>query len=210
MIIRAIETAGLIPGDDIFISLDIAASELGRAGNYTLSRDALTLSTDGMIELLGRWIERYPIQSIEDPLAEDDRDGFIRLTKAFGDKVQIIGDDFLVTDSERIKQAGAAGACNAVLIKPNQVGTITETKTAIETAKRAGLNTIMSARSGETEDVTIVHLAVGWQADELKVGSFSRGERTAKWNEMLRIEEVLGSRSRLAAPWKGKIQPPDS
>ena len=206
MVVRAIEVAGLIPGDDVFISLDIAASEFGCANNYTLSRDGLTLSTDGMIELLGRWIERYPIQSIEDPLAEDDCDGFIRFTKAFGDIVQVIGDDFLVTDSERIKQAGASGACNAALIKPNQAGTLTETKAAIDAAKHAGLGTIVSARSGETEDVTIVHLAVGWHADELKVGSFSRTERMAKWNEMLRIEEVLGSRSRLAAPWKRKNQ----
>ncbi len=202
MVVRAIEAAGLIPGEDVFISLDIAASEFGRAGNYSLSRNGLTLNTDGMIELLGRWIERYPIQSIEDPLAEDDYDGFVRFTKAFGSRVQVIGDDFLVTNARRIKQAGASGACTAALIKPNQAGTLTETKAAIDAAKQAGLATIVSARSGETEDLTVVHLAIGWDADELKVGSFSRTERMAKWNEILRIEEFLGPQSRLAEPWK--------
>ena len=130
--------------------------------------------------------------SIEDPLAEDDVAGMTRFTAAVGTRVQIVGDDFLVTNAQRVTDAAASGACNAVLIKPNQAGTVTETKAALEAGKRARWGTIVSARSGETEDVTIVHLAVGWDAGQLKVGSFARSERMAKWNEGLRIEEALG------------------
>jgi enolase len=151
-----------------------------------------------MIELLLGWVDRYPIVSIEDPLAEDDREGWIAFALAAGSRVQIIGDDYLTTDAARVAQAAVDRACNAVLIKPNQAGTLTETKAAFTTARNAGLGTIVSARSGETEDVSIVHLAVGWNAGQLKVGSFARSERMAKWNEALRIEERLGSRARFA------------
>jgi enolase len=203
-LVLSIEAAGLEPGRDAAISLDIAASQFGSAGRYTLARDGRSLDSDGMIDLIGRWIERYPIVSVEDPLAEDDPDGFRRFTEAFGGKVQVIGDDFLVTNASRIRKAAAARECNAALIKPNQAGTITETQEALDAAREAGFAAIVSARSGETEDVTIVHLAVGWNASQLKVGSFSRSERMAKWNEALRIEEAMGPAATLAAPFPAR------
>jgi enolase len=201
-LLRAIEACGFVPGSDAAISLDIAASQFGSGGAYRLSRDGRSLDSDALIELLGRWIERYPIVSIEDPLAEDDPDGFRRFTAAFGAKVQVIGDDLLVTNAPRVKQAAADRLCNAVLVKPNQAGTVTETRAAIEAASEAGFGAIVSARSGETEDVTIVHLAVGWNAAQLKVGSFARSERMAKWNEALRIEEAIGPAATLACPFR--------
>ncbi len=203
-LLRAIESAGLVPGADAAISLDIAASQFGSCGRYRLARDNQSLDSDGFIEVLGGWIERYPIVSIEDPLAEDDPEGFRRFTAAFGSKVQVIGDDFLVTNADRVRHAAAARECTAVLIKPNQAGTISETRAALEAARESGLDAIVSARSGETEDVTVVHLAVGWKAAQLKVGSFSRSERMAKWNEALRIEEALGSAAVLARPFDAR------
>ena len=199
-LVRAIESAGLVPGRDASISLDIAASQFGRPGAYSL--ESRSLDTDGLIELLGRWIERYPIVSIEDPLAEDDREGFQRFTAAFGSKVQVIGDDLLVTNAARVRDAAASKLCTAVLVKPNQAGTITETRAALDAARESGMGAIVSARSGETEDVTIVHLAVGWQTGQLKVGSFSRSERMAKWNEALRIEAAIGPAATLAHPFE--------
>jgi enolase len=201
-LVRVIESAGLVPGVDAAISLDIAASQFGSAAGYKLGLDGRVLDTDGMIELLARWIERYPIVSIEDPLAEDDCEGFRRFTAAFRDKVQVIGDDLLVTNAARVRDAAARGLCTAVLIKPNQAGTITETLAALTAARQSGLAPIVSARSGETEDVTIVHLAVGWKAAQLKVGSFSRSERMAKWNEALRIAEAIGPAASLARPFR--------
>jgi enolase len=200
-LVRAIERAGITPGREVAIALDVAASEFGAGGRYRLALDGRALDADGLIEMLGRWIERYPIVSVEDPLAEDDPEGFARFTAAFGQRVQVVGDDFLVTNAERVQEAARGRACTAVLVKPNQAGTVTEAKAALDAAKRAGFATIVSARSGETEDVTVVHLAVGWNAGQLKVGSFSRSERMAKWNEALRIEEALGSRARLARPF---------
>ena len=198
MLMRAIERAGYQPGADIGISLDVAASEFGRNGRYRLGLDARELDSDGLCELLLGWLARYPIVSIEDPVAEDDAEGMRNFTTAAGGKVQIIGDDFLVTNAGRVADAAVQGACNAVLIKPNQAGTVTETRAALDAGKQAGWGTIVSARSGETEDLTIVHLAVGWNAGQLKVGSFSRSERMAKWNEGLRIEEALGEHARFA------------
>ena len=142
--------------------------------------------------LLG-WVARYPILSVEDPVAEDDAEGMRLFTAAVGDRVQVIGDDFLVTNAALVRQAIAARSCNAVLLKPNQAGTITETRRAMEVARSAGWGMVVSARSGETEDVAIVHLATGWDAGQLKVGSFARSERMAKWNEALRIEAELGA-----------------
>jgi enolase len=197
-LVRAIEEADLEPGADVAISLDIAASEFGKDGQYRLGLEKRELDGDGMIELLAGWLDRYPIVSIEDPLGEDDAENMKRFTERFGDEVQIVGDDFLVTSAERVADAADAGICNSVLIKPNQAGTVTETKAALDAAKAAGWGTIVSARSGETEDVTIAHLAVGWNAGQLKVGSFARSERMAKWNEVLRIEEAMGDRARLA------------
>ena len=198
MLTRAIEAADMQPGEDVAISLDIAASEFGRNGLYKLGLENRELDGAGMIDMLGEWINRYPVISIEDPLGEDDPESFRDFTRKYGDEIQIIGDDFLVTNSERIDNAADAGICNSALIKPNQAGTITETKAALDAAKRVGWATVVSARSGETEDVTIAHLAVGWNAGQLKVGSFARSERMAKWNEVLRIEEALGDRAILA------------
>jgi enolase len=198
MLMRAIERAGYRPGDQIAISLDIAASEFGRDGRYRLALDGRELDSHEMCEMLMDWCQRYPIVSIEDPVAEDDLAGMQLVTLALGDRIQIIGDDYLVTDAALVRQAARDKACNAVLIKPNQAGTITETYAALEAGKAAGFGTIVSARSGETEDVTIVHLATGWDAGQLKVGSFARSERMAKWNEALRVEEALAGHARFS------------
>jgi enolase len=197
-LVRAIERAGYSPGNEVAISLDVAASEFGAGGRYRLGLDARSLDSDGMCELVLGWVERYAIASVEDPLAEDDRAGMMRFTAAAGGSLQIIGDDYLTTSAERVVAAIADRACNAVLLKPNQCGTLTETRAAMDAAKAAGWGCIVSARSGETEDVSIVHLATGWDAGQLKVGSFARSERMAKWNEALRIEEALGKQARFA------------
>jgi enolase len=194
-LVAAIERAGYIPGEQVAIALDIAASEFGRAGRYTLGLEGRTLDSDGLSEMLLRWLDRYPIASIEDPLAEDDPAGFARFTQAAGQRVQVVGDDFLVSQASLVEEAAQAGAANTVLLKPNQRGTLTETLQAWRAAQAAGYAAIVSARSGETEDVSIVHLAIGWQVGQLKVGSFARSERMAKWNEALRIEERLSDRA---------------
>lgn len=205
LILRAIENSGLTPGQDMAISLDISASQFGSKDNYNLTRDQKMLSSDDLSGMLVDWIERYPIVSIEDPMAEGDKEGLIRFTWAVGKRVQVIGDDFLVTRASRIRNAARDGACNAVMIKPNQAGTLTETLAALEAAHKANFGTIASARSGETEDVSIIHLAVGWGINQLKIGSITRGERTAKWNEGQRIAESLENGGRLAPrskfPW---------
>jgi len=197
-LVKAIERAGFTPGTQVAIALDVAASEFGRGGKYKLALEDRELDSDGMIKLLSRWVRSYPIVSIEDPLAEDDDVGFAAFTHEVGGRVQVVGDDFLVSQASRVREAALRGAANAVLLKPNQRGTLTECHDAWRAASRAGFAGIVSARSGETEDVTIVHLAVGWGVGQIKVGSFARGERMAKWNEALRIEEALGARARFA------------
>jgi enolase len=197
-LVEAIEGAGFVPGAEVAIALDVAASDFGSQGRYRLGLEARELDSDDLAELLLRWIDRYPIVSIEDPLAEDDIEGFARFTRAAGDRVQIVGDDLLVSHAPQVLHAAAAGAANTVLLKPNQRGTLSETLQAWQAAQSVGYAGIVSARSGETEDTTIVHLAIGWQTGQLKVGAFARGERTAKWNEALRIEEFLGPRARFA------------
>jgi enolase len=197
-LLLAIERAGFTPGEEAAISLDIAASEFGRCGLYTLGLDKRELDRDGLAEYLLGWCRRYPILSIEDPFAEDDVEGLRRFTAAVGDHIQVIGDDFLVTNAGLVEKAVQDQSVNAVLVKVNQAGTVTEAKAACDAGRRAGFGTIVSARSGETEDVAIAHLAIGWDAGQLKVGSFSRSERMAKWNEVLRIEEELGSKARFA------------
>ena len=190
--VEAIERAGYRPGEEVALALDVAASEFGKAGRYRLAADGLELTSEELIDKLAGWARRYPIVSLEDPLAEDDSEGMQSLTATLGDQVQIIGDDYLVTSADRVHAAARKGACNAVLVKPNQAGTLTEGKAALEAAHSHGWRAIVSARSGESEDVTIVHLAVGWRAEQLKVGSFARSERMAKWNEAIRVEEALG------------------
>ncbi len=192
-LLLAIEKADLKPGIDAAIALDVAASQLRSGAGYRFASENRDLTSDELADVLLDWCRRYPIFSVEDPLAQDDHDGMRAFTERAGRHVQVIGDDYLVTSADRISAAAAAGACNSVLLKPNQAGTITETKAALQAARAAGWSAIVSARSGETEDVTIVHLAVGWAAGQLKVGSCARSERTAKWNEALRIEEALGS-----------------
>ena len=194
----AIERAGYVPGEEVAISLDVAASEFGRGGRYRLGLEKRELDRDALAEMLLGWCARYPVVSIEDPFAEDDVTGFQRFTAAVGKSVQVIGDDLLVTSAARVSEAARELSANAVLIKVNQAGTVSDAGAACEEGRRLGFGTIVSARSGETEDVSIVHLAVGWGAGQLKVGSFSRSERMAKWNEALRIEEALGARGRFA------------
>ena len=198
MLVLAIERAGFIPGDQVAIALDIAASEFGQQGQYRLGLESRELDSDGMIEMLLRWVEKYPIVSIEDPLAEDDSVGFSRFTKAIGHRLQIVGDDFLVSNSNLIREAAKLGAANTVLLKPNQRGTLSETLEAWKVAQELGYSAIVSARSGETEDTTIVDLAIGWNVGQLKVGSFARSERMVKWNHALRIEEQLGAQAHFA------------
>jgi len=198
MLVLAIEGAGFIPGDQVAIALDIAASEFGQQGQYRLGLESRELDSDGMIEMLLRWVGKYPIVSIEDPLAEDDSVGFARFTKAIGHRLQIVGDDFLVSNSNLIREAANLGAANTVLLKPNQRGTLSETLEAWKVAQELGYSAIVSARSGETEDTTIVDLAIGWNVGQLKVGSFARSERMVKWNHALRIEEQLGAQARFA------------
>lgn len=197
-LVRAIEMAGFKPGAEVGIALDIAASEFGRGGKYKLALEKRELDSEGMVRMLAGWVKAYPIVSVEDPLAEDDYPGFIEFTKQVGSRVQVIGDDFLVSQASRIREAALRGPVNAVLLKPNQRGTLSEVKEAWEAAKDCKFAGIVSARSGETEDTTIVHLAVGWGIGQLKVGSFARSERMAKWNEALRIEEALGGRATFA------------
>ena len=198
MLVLSIERAGFIPGEQVAIALDIAASEFGKLGQYRLGLESRALDSDGLIEMLLGWIAKYPIVSIEDPLAEDDPAGFARFTKAIGHRLQIVGDDFLVSSSKLIREAAKLGAANTVLLKPNQRGTLSETLEAWKTAQELGYSAIVSARSGETEDTTIVDLAIGWNVGQLKVGSFARSERMVKWNHALRIEEELGAQSRFA------------
>ena len=208
-LVAAIEKAGERPGERVVISLDVAASELGDANGYRLALEDRELTSDDLIETLGRWLDDYPIASIEDPLAEDDAEGMAEFSRRFGERVQIIGDDYLVTRAARVVDAAAAGACNAVLIKVNQVGTVTEAVETFRAARASGWGTVVSARSGESEDVSISHLATGLGAGQLKVGSFQRSERTAKWNECLRIGDELGSGAfvggaPLAGTWWGR------
>jgi enolase len=193
VVIEAIEKAGYAPGREVAIALDCAASELHKGGKYTFKKSGGgTRDAAGMIELYGKWLDEYPIVSIEDGLAEDDWDGWAQLTKALGDRVQLVGDDLFVTSTERLARGIESGVGNAILIKVNQIGTLTETLEAIEMARAAGYLSVISHRSGETEDTFIADLAVGTGAGQIKTGSASRTDRVAKYNQLLRIEEMLG------------------
>jgi enolase len=195
-ILEAIRKAGYRPLRDVSLALDCAATELYKNGAYEFHKSGgKALRAAGMVSLYARLARRYPIVSIEDGLAEDDWDGWGRLTEALGKKVQLVGDDLFVTNPERLGRGIAAGIANSILIKVNQIGTLTETVQAVRKAHKAGYTTVMSHRSGETEDTTIADLAVALNAGQIKTGSLSRGERTAKYNRLLRIEEELGRRA---------------
>jgi enolase len=201
LFLQAVEKAGYRPGGDVFFALDVAASEFAESGGrYRLRRENLVLSSEELIHRYEQLLDRYPIVSIEDGLGEDDVAGWGAMTRKLGGRVQLVGDDLLVTNPAIIQQAIKNGLANAVLVKVNQVGTLTETLEAIELAKRAGYGTVISHRSGETEDTFVADLSVAVNAGQIKTGSVARGERTAKYNQLLRIEEELGH----AASWPGR------
>lgn len=190
-VLKAIERAGYVPGDDIALALDSASSEFYKDGKYNLSGEGKVLDSDGMVKYYEDLVSRYPIISIEDGMDEDDWDGWKALTQSIGDKVQLVGDDLFVTNAARLKEGIEKGASNAILIKVNQIGTLTETLETIEMAKKAGFGVVISHRSGETEDTFIADLAVATNAGQIKTGSLSRSDRVAKYNQLIRIEEMI-------------------
>ena len=200
LVVRAVEAAGYSPGDEIFVALDVAASELfqDESGLYELEREGVSLSSSEMVALYDRWRRDYPIISIEDGLDEDDWDGWAEMQRTIGQSVQLVGDDLLVTNRTRIQRGIDEAAANAVLLKPNQIGTISETRDALNLARDAGWGAIMSHRSGETEDTTIADLAVAWDVGQIKAGAPARSDRVAKYNRLLRIESELGGQGRYA------------
>ena len=196
VIIEAIEKAGYTPGKEIYIALDPAASELYKDGKYVLARQGITYTSEQMVDFYAGLIEKYPIISLEDGMAEDDWDGWKMLTDRVGDKVQLVGDDLFVTNTKRLAKGIDLGVCNSILIKVNQIGTLTVTLDAIEMAKRAGYTAVISHRSGETEDTTIADIVVAVNAGQIKTGAPCRTDRVAKYNELLRIEERLANTAR--------------
>jgi enolase len=202
VVLKAVETAGYSPGRDVYLGLDVAATEFydESSGKYVLEREGVSLDAGELIDLYANWAEQYPIISIEDGLSEDDWEGWTAMRGRLGSTVQLVGDDLLVTNITRINRAIREQASNAVLLKPNQIGTLTETRAALDTARSAGWGAVMSHRSGETEDTTIADLAVGWDVRQIKTGAPARSERVAKYNRLLRIEAELGD----AAVYAGK------
>jgi enolase len=200
LIVEAIEQAGYLPGPDVAIGLDCASSEFFRDGKYHLTSEGLSLTSAQFVDYLATWIDKYPILSIEDGMSEHDWDGWRLLTSKLGKSVQLVGDDIFVTNSRILKEGIAQGIANSILIKPNQIGTLSETFSAIETAKRAGYTAVISHRSGETADTTIADIAVATNVLQIKTGSLSRSDRLAKYNQLLRIEEDLGD----AASYAGR------
>jgi len=192
VILEAIEKAGYRPGEDVLIALDPASSEIYEDGKYNLATEGRLLSSEEMVEFYVDWANKYPIISIEDGMAEDDWDGWVKLVAAIGDKVQIVGDDLLVTNVERVQKAIDLGAANSLLCKVNQIGSLTEAIAAVDMAHRAGWSSIVSHRSGETEDSTISDIVVGLNTGQIKTGAPCRSDRVAKYNQLLRIEEELG------------------
>jgi enolase len=192
LILDAIDKAGYEAGSQIALALDCAASEFYRDGKYHLEAEQLALDAKGFTDLLATWCDKYPIVSVEDGMAENDWDGWEHLTRTLGGRVQLVGDDVFVTNTRILREGIKRGVANSILIKINQIGTLTETFAAIEMAKRAGYTAVISHRSGETEDATIADIAVGTNALQIKTGSLSRSDRIAKYNQLLRIEEDLG------------------
>ncbi|HEX5281646.1 MAG TPA: phosphopyruvate hydratase [Micropepsaceae bacterium] len=195
VIMRAIEKAGYRPGDNVMLALDPASTEFFKSGTYRLAGEDRILEPGAMVEFYRDLCARFPIVSIEDGMAEDDWDGWASLTKTIGSSVQLVGDDLFVTNTARLRQGIAKGVANAILVKPNQIGTLSETLDAVETAHRAGYRSVLSHRSGETEDTTIADLAVAVGSGQIKTGSMSRSDRLAKYNQLLRIEEQLGDQA---------------
>jgi len=196
LLLLAIERAGYTPGQEVSLALDPAASELYREGKYHLEGEGRVLSSEEMVEFWARWVEKYPIRSIEDGLAEDDWEGWRLLTERLGGRVQLVGDDLFVTNPDRLRQGIQQGVANAILVKVNQIGTLSETLEAIRLAQRSGYRAVISHRSGETEDSFIADLAVAVNAGQIKTGSLSRSDRLSKYNQLLRIEEELGRAAR--------------
>jgi enolase len=195
VIVAAIETAGYKPGVDIFLGMDPAATEFYENGKYVLAREGRTLTSSEMVDLYEKWIGEYPIVTIEDGLAEDDWEGWSQLRQRLGNRVQLVGDDLFVTNSARLKRGISERSANSILIKLNQIGSLSETLDAIEMAKRAAFTAVVSHRSGETEDTTIADLVVGTNAGQIKTGAPARSERVAKYNRLLVIEDELGDES---------------
>jgi enolase len=198
LLLAGIERAGLEPGSDAAIAVDVAATQLAAGGLYRLAAENRTLDAVELIGELEAWCSDFPIVSIEDPLAEDDWEGWAEATHRLGGRIQLLGDDLFVTQVERLERGIAEGVANAVLVKPNQCGTLSDARAAVERARAAGYATVVSARSGDTEDAWLADLAVGWRAGQIKVGSTTRSERTAKWNRLLRIEAELGAEAAYA------------
>jgi enolase len=193
VLLEGITRARYTPGKDICIALDAASNEFYENGRYNLRGEKRVLSAEEMVTFYSDWVGKYPIVSIEDGLAEDDWDGWVHLTRALGARIQLVGDDLFVTDEERLRRGIESSVANSILIKLNQIGTLSETLRTIDTAKSSGYSCVISHRSGETEDTTIAHLAVATNAGQIKTGSLCRSERIAKYNELLRIDEELGS-----------------
>jgi enolase len=198
LLVKAIEAAGRRPGEDVMLALDCAATEFFRDGRYHLAGEDRVLDVAAMSDYLGDLCRQYPIFSVEDGLAEDDWAGWSRLTEALGDTVQLVGDDLFVTNTTRLADGIKKGVANSILVKVNQIGTLTETLEAVEMAQRAGYTAVLSHRSGETEDATIADLAVATNCGQIKTGSLSRSDRLCKYNQLIRIEEILGPAARFA------------
>jgi len=192
VIVEAIEAAGYVPGTDVAIGIDAAASEFFKDGKYHLAADKMSLTSEQMVDLYATWVDKYPVVTLEDGMSEHDWDGWKKLTDRLGKKIQLVGDDVFVTNTKILAEGIRQGIANSILIKVNQIGTLTETFAAIEMAKRAGYTAVISHRSGETEDSTIADIAVATNALQIKTGSLSRSDRIAKYNQLLRIEEDLG------------------
>jgi enolase 1/2/3 len=208
LLLEAIEAAGYEPGTEVAIALDPAASEIRDGDGYSLASEDRRLSSEALVDLWEQWLETYPIVSIEDGMAEDDWDGWSLLTQRLGGRVQLVGDDIFVTNQEILQRGIDQGVANSILIKPNQIGTLTETLECVRMAQRAAYSTVISHRSGETEDSTVADIAVGTNAGQIKSGAPARGERTAKYNQLLRIEDHLGDSARYAGARAFKREAP--
>jgi enolase len=208
LLMRGIEGAGLAPGADVGIAIDVAANQFWRDGSYVLRADAAVLDSEALVSQVVSWCEEFPIVSVEDVVADQDRTGWAMASRALGHRVQLLGDDLFVTDLGRLTDGAREGIANAILVKPNQTGTLSRAKTVLEAAKGLGYRTVVSARSGETEDSWLADLAVGWEAGQIKVGSVMRSERTAKWNRLLRLEAELAGTARYGGG--GAITAPSS